>query len=76
MKEIYLDIREWDEWLKKRFFNKDFISLDELLESYEELIDEVDYLKEKIEDMEQDIQDNYKPIPVSEQVGISDSDFI
>lgn len=37
---------------------------------------EVNHLEEKIEDIEQDIQDNYRPIPVAEQVDISDGDFI
>lgn len=37
---------------------------------------EVNHLEEKIEDIEQDMRDNYRPIPVAEQVGISDRDFI
>lgn len=76
MEEIYLDIREWNDWLKERFNNKDYVSLEELLGDYEDLIDEVGNLKEKIEDLEQDIQDNYRPIPASEQAGISIKDFI
>ena len=48
----------------------------ELVSIIEDLICEVDRLEEEIEDMKQDIQDNYKPIPVAEQVGISDRDFI
>lgn len=42
----------------------------------EDLITEIDRLEEKIEDMEQDIQDNYKRVPVAEQVGIRNSDFL
>lgn len=42
----------------------------------EDLICEIDRLKEQIEDMEQDIKDNYKKVPVAEQVGIRDSDFL
>ena len=53
-----------------------FISTDNLLSIIEDLMCEVDRLQEELEDMEQDIQDNYKPIPVAEQVGISDKDFI
>ena len=76
MGNIYIDTRSWNKWLKNRFPYADFISLEDLLGDYEDLIDEVDDLKEKIEDMEEDIRDNYKPIPVAEQYGISDGDFI
>ena len=31
---------------------------------------------EELERLEQDLKDNYRPIPVSEQYGISDRDFI
>ena len=53
-----------------------FISTDNLLSIIEDLMCEVDRLQEELEDMEQDRQDNYRPIPVAEQVGISDKDFI
>ena len=42
----------------------------------QDLIIEIDRLEEKIEDIEKDREDNYEPIPVGEQVGISDSDFM
>lgn len=41
-----------------------------------DLLLEIDNLKEKLKDLEQNLKDNYKPIPVAEQYGISDSDFI
>lgn len=37
---------------------------------------EVEHYKEKFEDLEKDVEDNYKPISVAEQYGISDRDFI
>ena len=42
----------------------------------EDLMYEIDYLQEKINDMEQDLEDNYRPISLREQVGISDRDFL
>lgn len=42
----------------------------------EDYADEIEHLKEQLDDLERDIEDNYKPIPVSEQVGVSDRDFI
>ena len=42
----------------------------------EDLICEIDRLEEKYEDLQQDLQDNYKRIPASEQVGVTDRDFM
>lgn len=67
MDEILLDIRNWNEWVKDRFPNKDFITLEDLLEDHQDLISEVDHLKEQINDLEQDIEDNYKPVSKAEQ---------
>lgn len=41
----------------------------------EELEYEVEILKEKIEIIERDRDDNYRPIPMSVQLDISDRDF-
>ena len=76
MNEIYLDIREWNDWFKKRFEGKDFISLKELLGDYENLIFEKDRLEEIIEDIERDKKDNYKPISPFEMNGVSERDFL
>ena len=53
-----------------------YIDDDDLVSMIEDLVCEIDRLEEKTEDMEQDIRDNYKRIPVAEQVGVSDRDFI
>lgn len=53
-----------------------YIETEAMLSIIDDLIYEIDILQEKIEDMEQDIKDNYRPIPVAEQVGVSDRDFI
>ena len=53
-----------------------FIFNDSIENMLQDLLSEIDRLEEKIEDMDQDIEDNYRPIPVAEQVGISDKDFI
>lgn len=54
----------------------DFIPSDSIEPMLEDLLIEIDRLEEKIEDMKRDIEDNYRPIPVAEQYGISDRDFI
>lgn len=53
-----------------------YIRAEDLISIIEDLICEVGYLKEEIEDIKQDIQDNYKPIPVAEQIGVGEKDFI
>lgn len=49
---------------------------DEAIDLIYELIDAYDSLEEELEDLKQDLEENYRPIPVSEQVGISDRDFL
>jgi peptidoglycan hydrolase CwlO-like protein len=74
MEGILLDIRGLS-FIQDRFPNKDYLSIDDLLADYEDAFNEIEDLKEKIEDLEKDIEDNYKPIPITEQLGISESDF-
>lgn len=50
--------------------------LEELLALTEEYYMETERLKEELEDLKQDVEDNYRRIPLSEQYGVSDSDFI
>ena len=76
MDNVYIKTQDVNKWIGKYFPNKDLISIDDLIGCIEDLDSEVERLKEKYEDLEQDLEDNYRPIPVSEQVGISDRDFI
>ena len=74
MDNIYIKATDVNEWISK-YFNKDLISVGDLIGCIEDLDSEVDRLKEELEDLKQDIEDNYKPISIAEQVGISDKDF-
>lgn len=56
-------------------FKEDYLPSENIMSVIESLIYEIDYLKEKNEDLEQDIKDNYRPVSISEQCGISDRDF-
>lgn len=86
LKEIEKEISEtFDELLELR---KDVFGLWEikyqekceeceiLRSDKEELEYEIEILKEKIEIIERDRDENYRPIPISEQLDISDRDFI
>ena len=53
-----------------------YIDNDSIISMIEDFICEVGRLEERIDDLEQDIEDNYKPIPIAEQLGISDKDFM
>lgn len=60
----------------KYHIKNDLILLDNVDDIIEDLIDEIYKLRDKIEELEEDIQENYRPVPVAEQVAISDNDFI
>lgn len=46
----------------------DYIEIDNLMTIIEDLFFEYESLKEKFEDLENDIKDNYRKIPIEEQV--------
>ena len=75
MDEVYIDMRKENEWIRK-YFDRDFVSIDQLIGCIEDLDDEIENWKEKYEELENDIKDNYRPISYAEQVGVSDRDFI
>lgn len=75
MDEVFIDIRKENTWIRK-YFDTDFVSIEQLLATIEDLDGEVENWKEKYQDLEEDIKDNYRPIPYSEQVCVSDRDFI
>lgn len=54
---------------------KDY-SWDDLFDIIDNLYSDYEYLKEEFEEFKRDVEDNYRLIPVSEQVGITDNDFI
>ena len=59
-RNIKIDIKDID--------NEYWISTDELLNLICELDDNVDAEQERYEDLYQDMQDNYKPIPMEQQL--------
>lgn len=48
----------------------------ELEAEIERLKDDKEHLEQEIKDLIQDRDENYRPIPVSEQVWVNDYDFI
>lgn len=49
---------------------------DDVIGILEDLVGKYRTLEEELENTKQDLEDNYRPIPISEQVGISDRDFM
>lgn len=54
----------------------DFVPSESLMIIIEDLYVELEKEREKNADLRQDIKDNYRPISIAEQVGISDRDFV
>ena len=72
MEDLRFDIRTWCDDIKERFKDQDLVSINELLSDYEEALYEIKRLKKEIKDIKQDIEDNYKPVSVASQVGVSE----
>ena len=75
MNEIYLKTSELNSWIAKHF-DKDLISIEELIGVIEDLDSELEDLQYKYDELERDLHDNYKPIPKNEQYEVYDDDFI
>lgn len=73
---VYVDLRYQNKWIREAFKNKDMVSVQDLLTKVEDLLEELDSVKEEYEDFKQDVKDNYRKIPLAEQLDISDRDFI
>ena len=58
-----------------KFFEKDLVSIDEILNKLYELENEIEALQEELEDLKDDVRDNYRPVSYAEQVGYSERDF-
>lgn len=52
------------------------VSADSIIPIIEDLLCEIERLEEQKEEIENDLKENYRSIPVSEQYGVSDKDFI
>lgn len=51
MNEVFIDMRKENEWVRK-YFNADFVSIDNLISCIENLDSEIEHLKENQEDIE------------------------
>lgn len=50
--------------------------IEDLLKVAKEYKWEVEHLQEEFEELQEDVETNFRRIPISEQVGISDKDFV
>lgn len=50
MNEVFIDMRYQNDWIKK-YFNADFVSVEQLIGCIEDLDGEIESLKEKIEEL-------------------------
>lgn len=56
------------QWFES-LFDKDWVSVEEIIEKLELAIDERDYYKQELEDFKKDVEDNYRPLTFREQLG-------
>lgn len=63
----YIKKEDLNKWVAK-YFKQDLISIDDLIDCIEELDDKVSNLSDELNDLKEDIEENYRRIPVSEQV--------
>ncbi len=56
------------QWFES-LFDKDWVSIEEIIEKLELAIDERDYYKQELEDFKKDVEDNYRPLTFREQIG-------
>ncbi len=50
MNEVFIDMRYQNDWIKK-YFNADFVSIEQLIGCIEDLDSEIEELKEKIREL-------------------------
>lgn len=74
--DIDYNMKKEIEGIVKYTINPMTMEEDDIINVIDDLIYEYHNLKEEHEKLKQDLEDNYRPIPVAEQVGISDKDFI
>lgn len=75
MNDVYIKKDDLTQWIAK-YFNKDIISIADLISCIEDLDGEIENLSDEIASLKQDIEENYKPISKEEMYGISEDDFI
>lgn len=73
---VYVDLRNENRWIREIFNNKDLVTIEEMLTKIEDLNEELEDTQEKFEDFKRDVEDNFKRVELSEQLDISDRDFI
>lgn len=79
MKDIFIDIRKEGKAIQEYFENKDYVTIEDLLNAVDDLIyeknsDEERY-KDEISSLEEDIRENYRRKTDYEILGMSEDDF-
>lgn len=54
MNDIYIDIREQNDDIRELFSNKDFVSIDAVLDIIDDLNYQINSMKEELEDLKKD----------------------
>lgn len=75
MENIYVKLEE-NSWIHK-YFEKDMVSVEELIGKIEDLDDELYELRHKYEDFKEEVRDNYEPVKYDpyDYYGVSRDEF-
>ena len=73
---VYVNMKEINDDIADYFDGKDLVTIDELLDAIDTLLYDVKHLEEEMHDYKKYVADNYREIPYSEQVCVSDRDFV
>ena len=73
MDEVLIKVTGYEKYFIDK---KELYTIVEVLNRLEDLYLDNEVLEEELEDLKRDIEDNYKPVPLSEQVGIDYREFI
>ena len=74
MENIYIKTKDLSQWLKEKYFNeKDFYSIDELIEKIEDLDCALEDIEERFQNYKEYVRSNFKEMSEYERIGYNEN---
>ena len=74
MENVYILKKDLNRWIAK-YFDKDLISIDDMLAVIESLDEEKEHLEEQLEHKDKYYQDNWKPVDEMIMYGLNERNY-